>query len=181
MTHIPRIFATKFMFVYLRHGVMLLESNKQIRVDKIRKTPPEPTGPAGFFAPFYFSTQLLGGACRTRKGPTTHSTWRGLWILLRRLTQARVFLLPFIPRSRIEEHRPGWDAVAHAVQPGCTQRNRLAALAHREVMRLLTGRPRTCRQHSEPSSVHLTRLNILSARRAAGSSQKTNRRNLQCL
>ena len=33
---------------------MLLKSDKRIQVDKIQKTPLEPTGPAGFFAPFYF-------------------------------------------------------------------------------------------------------------------------------
>lgn len=42
------------MFVYLRHGVMPLESDKRTRVDKIRKTPLEPTNSAGFFVPFLF-------------------------------------------------------------------------------------------------------------------------------
>lgn len=65
---------------------MPLESDKRIRVDKIRKTPPEPTGPAGFFVPFLFCAQLLGGGHQTRKSPTAHSMRRGLWILLRGLT-----------------------------------------------------------------------------------------------
>ena len=36
---------------------MPLESDKRTRVDKIRKTPLEPTDSAGFFAPFYFSAR----------------------------------------------------------------------------------------------------------------------------
>ena len=56
---------------------MPLESDKRIRVDKIRKTPLEPTGLAGFFVPFLFCAQLLGGGHQTRKGPTTSKMWRG--------------------------------------------------------------------------------------------------------
>ena len=140
MTHIPWIFATQFKFYYFRHGIMPLESDKRIRVAKIRKTPLEPTDSAGFRAVLIFSPKLRGSVHRTRKGPTTHSRGGGLWILLRGCTQARVFFPLFIPGIRVEEYRTDRDTVAHAVQPGCTQRNRLAALVHREVMRLLTGR-----------------------------------------
>ena len=115
MTHIPRIFATHFTFVYFRHGVMPLKSDKRIRVDKIRKTPLEPTSLAGFFAPFYFLTQLLGGFHYVREGPATHSMRRGLGVLLRGLTQACVFFPPFVPGSRIEEHRTDRDTVVYAV------------------------------------------------------------------
>ena len=54
MTHIPRIFATQFMFVYLRRSLMPLKSDKRIRVDKIRKTPLEPTRSSGVFCTVLF-------------------------------------------------------------------------------------------------------------------------------
>lgn len=60
---------------------MPLKSDEQIWVDKIRKTPLEPTDSAGFFVPSLFSTQLLGGVHRARKGPATHSMWRGLRVI----------------------------------------------------------------------------------------------------
>ena len=99
----------------------------------------------------------------TQKPRHTFNVAGAFGILLRRLTQARVFLLPFIPGSRIEEHRPGWDTVAHTIQPGCTQRNRLVALIHSEVMRLLTNSLRTSRQGSKPSPAHLARVSILNS------------------
>ena len=37
--------------------------------------------------------------------PTTHPMWRGLWILLRGLTQTGVVLLLFVPGVRVEEYR----------------------------------------------------------------------------
>ena len=52
---------------------MPLKSDKRIRVAKNRKTPLEPTNSAGFFAPFLFCAQLLGGGHQTRRGPATHS------------------------------------------------------------------------------------------------------------
>jgi len=76
MTHIPRIFATQFMFVYLSHGVMPLESDKRIRVDKIRKTPLESADSSGVFRTIFIFAQLLSGGHQTCKSPTTHSELR---------------------------------------------------------------------------------------------------------
>ena len=70
MTHIPRIFATQFMFVYLRRSLMPLKSDKRIRVDKIRKTPLEPTRSSGVFrAVFIFDVAARWCPLRARRTP----------------------------------------------------------------------------------------------------------------
>ena len=40
------------------------------------------------------------------RDPTTHPMWRGLWILLRGLTQTGIVLLLFVPGVRVVQYRP---------------------------------------------------------------------------
>ncbi len=57
---------------------MPLKGDKQIRVDKIRKTPLEPTGSSGVFrAVLFFNVAARRRPLRT-EGPTIQKIWRGL-------------------------------------------------------------------------------------------------------